>query len=81
MTAFDVLERFGTVALLRFAAAVALFLVLHLVRIPLVLVARVLEGVMSRVDGYAAKQASERPRGPINQYFAATTRETGAAHV
>lgn len=70
MSTFDVLERYGTAALLRFAAAVALFLVLHLARIPLVLVARVLEGVMRRVDAYAAAQASRPPTRPINHFFA-----------
>lgn len=69
MSTFDVLNRHGTAALLRFAAAVALFLVLHLIRIPLVLIARVLEGVMQRVDGYAIRQAS-RPQKPINHFFA-----------
>jgi hypothetical protein len=52
---------------------VALFLVLHLVRIPLVILAAVLEGVMRRVDGYAVRQASTRPHRPINQFFADTT--------
>lgn len=69
MSTFDVLARYGTAALLRFAAAVALFLVLHLIRIPLVLVARVLEGVMRRVDAYAVTQASRPPSGPINHFF------------
>jgi hypothetical protein len=75
MTTFDVLHRYGTAALLRFAGAVALFLALHLVRIPLVLLAAVLEGAMHRVDGYATRQASQRPQKPINQFFAHTTRE------
>ncbi len=70
MSTFDVLERFGTAALVRFAAAVALFLLLHLIRIPLVIAARVLEGVMRRADAYAAAQASRPPTGPINHFFA-----------
>ncbi|WP_216210585.1 hypothetical protein [Amycolatopsis aidingensis] len=69
MSTFDVLRRYGTAALLRFAGAVLLFLLLHLVRIPLVLAARVLEVAMRRVDGYAVRQASQRPQGPINHYF------------
>lgn len=69
MSTFDVLERYGTLALLRFAAAVGLFLVLHLIRIPLVIVARVLEGVMHRANDYATRQASRPPPGPINQFF------------
>lgn len=69
MSAFDVLARLGTKALLKFACAVGLFLVLHLVRIPLVLAARVLEIGMHRADLYATRQASTPPRGPINHYF------------
>lgn len=69
MSTFDVLSRYGTAALLRFAGAVALFLALHLTRIPLVLAARVLEVAMRRLDGYATRQASRPPRGPINHYF------------
>ncbi|WP_037360132.1 hypothetical protein [Amycolatopsis orientalis] len=69
MSTFEVLSRFGTLALVRHALTVLLFLVLHLVRIPLVLVARVLEGVMGELDRYATAQASRPPRGPINQFF------------
>ncbi|WP_216209157.1 hypothetical protein [Amycolatopsis aidingensis] len=69
MSLFDVLARFGTAALLRFVGAVLLFLLLHLVRIPVVLVARVLEGVLRRLDGYAARQASRPPRGPVNDFY------------
>jgi hypothetical protein len=75
MTVFEVLNKFGTAALLRFSGAVVLFLVLHVLRIPLVLLAAVLEGVMRRVDGYATRQANQRPQKPINQFFAHTTRE------
>ncbi|MCR3719923.1 MULTISPECIES: hypothetical protein [Prauserella salsuginis group] len=73
MSSFDVLARYGTGALLRFAAAVALFLVLHLIRIPLVLAARVLEVGMRRADGFATRQASQAPDGPINHFFAENT--------
>lgn len=52
MSAFDVLDRYGTAALLRFLGAVALFVALHLLRLPFVLLARVLEVGMGRVDGY-----------------------------
>ncbi|MBN6036231.1 hypothetical protein [Amycolatopsis sp. 195334CR] len=78
MSTFDVLSRYGTAALLRFAGAVALFLTLHLIRIPLVLLARVLEGVMRRIDGYAVRQASAKPTSPINHFFAHTTPSGGA---
>ncbi|PXY32111.1 hypothetical protein [Prauserella muralis] len=69
MSLFDVLSRFGTVALLRFVGAVLLFLTLHLLRIPLVLLARVLEGVLHRIDGYASRQASREPRRPVNDFY------------
>jgi hypothetical protein len=81
MTVFEVLNKVGTAALLRFAGAVVLFLVLHLVRLPLVLIVRVLEGVMRRVDGFATRQASTRPTGPINQFFAPENgKETAGAY-
>jgi hypothetical protein len=70
MTTFEVLNRYGTAALLRFVGAVLLFCVLHLVRLPLVLLARVLEVSMRRVDAYATRQAAHRPTRPINHYFA-----------
>lgn len=69
MSIFDVLQRFGTAALLRFTGAVAVFLLLHLIRIPLVVVARVLEISMRRVNAYAARQATQPPAGPVNQFF------------
>lgn len=76
MSTFDVLHRYGTAALLRFAAAVAMFLVLHLVRIPLVLAARVLEVGMRRADAFATRQASTPPSGPVNHFFNHTTANT-----
>ncbi len=63
------LERNGTWALLRIFAALALFLALHLIRIPLVLTVRVLAGVMARLDGYATTHVTRAPAGPINHYF------------
>lgn len=69
MSIGEVLARHGTAALLRFAGVLLLFLLLHLVRIPLVLAARVLEVAMRRINDYAARQASTPPRGPINHYF------------
>ena len=66
---FEVLRRFGTFALLVFTGAVLVFLVLHLVRIPLVLAARVLEISMRRVDGFVTRHASKPPSGPVNQFF------------
>jgi hypothetical protein len=67
---FETVERLGTAALLRFAGAVVLFLALHLLRIPLVLIARVLEVALRRVDQYATAQASRAPVRPINHFYA-----------
>jgi hypothetical protein len=49
-------------------ASWALFLVLHLIRLPLVLMARALEVSMRFVDAYATRQASQYPTHPINRY-------------
>lgn len=70
MSTFDVLRRYGTWALLKVTAAVLTFVVLHLIRIPLVIAAAVLEGVMRRVDGYATRQTAAPPTRPLNQFFA-----------
>lgn len=69
MSMFEVLSRFGTWALLRFIGAAVLFLLLHLLRIPFVLTARVLEIAMRRANAAAARVASQPPRKPINQFF------------
>jgi hypothetical protein len=66
---FEVLRRFGTFALLVFTGSVLMFLVLHLIRIPLVLVAKVLEISMRRLDAFVARHASKPPDGPVNQFF------------
>lgn len=50
MSASEVLQRFGTWAFLRFVLALAMFLALHLARLPFVLIVRLLETGMSRVD-------------------------------
>jgi hypothetical protein len=50
MSAWEVLVRFGTVRLLGFLLALLLFVALHLARLPLLLIARLLEAAMSRVD-------------------------------
>lgn len=75
MSLFEVLRVRGTVVLLRFLGAAALFLVLHLARIPLVLLARVLEVAMRRADAAATRAASQAPAGPINHFFHPGTRE------
>lgn len=50
MSASEVLQRFGTWAFLRFVLALVMFLALHLARLPFVLMVRLLEAGMSRVD-------------------------------
>lgn len=50
MSATDVLARFGTWALLKFVVALLVFVLLHLMRLPVLLLAVVLESAMSRVD-------------------------------
>jgi len=60
MSAFEVLERYGTTALLRFLGAVAVFVALHLLRLPFLLLARLLEVGMCRVDAYLASEAIAR---------------------
>jgi hypothetical protein len=80
MSIFEVLERHGTAALFRFVGAVVLFLTLHAVRLPLVILARILEGVMRRVDTFAVRQATARPTRPINQFFTPHAQETHGAY-
>jgi hypothetical protein len=62
MSASDVLHRFGTWAFLRFVLALLTFLVLHLARLPFVLVARLLEAGMSRVDKSVVAAVSRHSR-------------------
>ncbi len=63
------LERNGTWVLCKVFGAFALFLLLHLARIPLVLLARVLAGVIGELDGYTTRQITTPPAGPINHYY------------
>nr|WP_042182588.1 hypothetical protein [Kibdelosporangium sp. MJ126-NF4]CEL15087.1 hypothetical protein [Kibdelosporangium sp. MJ126-NF4]CTQ93319.1 hypothetical protein [Kibdelosporangium sp. MJ126-NF4] len=62
MSAADVLRQFGTVALLRFLVVLLLFLALHLTRLPLVVLARVLEIGMHLMDRALVTGLSPRPR-------------------
>jgi hypothetical protein len=62
MSAFEVLEKYGRRALLRFVAAMVAFVLLDLARQPFLLVARVLEVCMRRVD---AAVVAGLPPGPI----------------
>jgi hypothetical protein len=68
---FEVLQERGTLALVRFAGTVCLFLVLHLLRIPLVIAERILAGVLVRLDRAATRQASLPQRRRVNQFFPA----------
>lgn len=61
MSAFEVLHRYGTWALLRFVLALLVFVALHLVRLPLLLAARLLEACMRRVDGFVVAGLPPRP--------------------
>ncbi|MFE3178681.1 hypothetical protein ACFXPA_44110 [Amycolatopsis sp. NPDC059090] len=81
MSAFEVLQRKGTLALLGFLAALLGFVALHLVRIPLVLAAAVLAGVMSRLDGAITRQATGAADGPVNQFFPQPQRNQEASRV
>ncbi|QYN23150.1 hypothetical protein [Amycolatopsis sp. DSM 110486] len=69
MNVFEVLERKGTLVLLGFLAALLGFVVLHLIRIPLVLLAAILAGVMARLNTSLQRLATEPARGPVNQFF------------
>jgi hypothetical protein len=71
MSTFDVLEQHGTATLLKFLAAVALFVTLHLIRIPLILVARALEVAMRRVDTAIVTSVSTPATRPHNHHFTA----------
>lgn len=55
MSGFELVSRLGTLALLRFTAGLLVFVVLHLVRLPLVLAARALEASMRRLDAFVLR--------------------------
>lgn len=61
MSAFEVVQRYGTWALLRFVLALLVFVVVHLVRLPLLWVVRVLEVFMRRIDGFVVAGLPPRP--------------------
>lgn len=74
MSAFDVLDKFGTAALLKFFAAVAAFVLLHVLRIPIFLLAKLLEIGMVRIDRHLAGSiAAAPPTRPHNDFFASRT--------
>lgn len=61
MSATDVLARYGTWALVKFVLALLVFVVLHLMRLPVLLLAVVLDGAMSRVDKAVTSAVSGEP--------------------
>ena len=61
MSATDVLSRFGTWALVKFVLALLVFVLLHLARLPVLLLAVVLDGAMSRVDTAVTSDVSGEP--------------------
>jgi len=65
MSASEVLTRFGTWALLRFVLALLVFVVLHLLRLPVLLVVAVLNGAMSRVDKAVTAAVSVKSAGSV----------------
>ena len=78
MSLFDVVRRFGTWRLVLFTGALLAFLALHLIRIPLVLLALALETALGLVNDCAARQASTPPRRPVNDFYAHTGQAGGA---
>jgi hypothetical protein len=54
MSAFEVIERYGTWALVRFVLGMLAFLTLHLIRLPLLMLARMVEALMRRLDAFVA---------------------------
>jgi hypothetical protein len=64
MSMFAVLEQHGLLAVLRLLAVLLAFVVLQLLRLPLLMVARVLEEAMRRLDGVVvAGLPAPRPGG------------------
>lgn len=59
MSASDVLSRFGTWALVKFVLALLVFVLLHLVRLPVLLLAVALESAMARVNGAVTAAVSQ----------------------
>jgi hypothetical protein len=64
MSTYEVLHRFGTAALLRFAALMSLFVALHLIRVPFAALAAGLDAAMRRVDAATtARVSTHDPHG------------------
>lgn len=54
MSASEVLARYGTWALVRFVLTLLAFVLVHLTRLPLLVLARLLEALMQRLDNLVA---------------------------
>ncbi|WP_329054066.1 hypothetical protein OG738_13520 [Amycolatopsis sp. NBC_01488] len=78
MSLFDVVRRFGTWRLVLFTGSLLAFLALHLIRIPLVLLALVLETALGLLNDAATRQASAPPRRPVNDFYAHPRQAGGA---
>jgi hypothetical protein len=77
MSTYEVLHRFGTAALLRFAALVSLFVALHLIQVPFAALAAGLDAAMRRVDATTtARVSTHNPHGR-NRRRASYTRPGG----
>lgn len=75
---FDALERRGTWVLLVFAAALCLFLTLHLARLVLPFaLAPVLESALRRLDRWTTRRVLRSPAKPVNHFYAYTRHDTG----
>lgn len=61
MSAFDALTRYGTRALICFLVALTTFVALHLLRLPLLTAARILEALMRKLDNRLAALADPAP--------------------
>ncbi|GAA3552572.1 hypothetical protein GCM10022222_40250 [Amycolatopsis ultiminotia] len=64
MTATDVLDRYGTAALLRFASLILVFTGLHLTRLPFLALAHLVGQVMTAVDGQLGTPPRPRTARP-----------------
>lgn len=64
MSVSEVLDRYGTWALLRFVLTLMAFVTVHLVRLPLLLAARALEALMQRLDDLVAAGLPVPAAGP-----------------
>jgi hypothetical protein len=67
VTLFEILAKFGTTALVRFAVMLALFLVLHLLRTPLQLAVWLLTTLMGAVDRSVSTRLASTPPPPRPQ--------------